>query len=89
MIEVMKQYQELHLPDAVGSIGVVHCKWTHCSADDYVRARGKEQYASLAFKAISDNCQMIFSIAPVQFGSENHQHIVCLDPAVRDVRNEW
>ena len=55
LIPLMKQYQDVHLPGAVGLIDVVHCKWAHCPAGDYVRTRGKEQYASLAFAVISDN----------------------------------
>ena len=55
LIPLMKQYQDVHLPGAVGSIDVVHCKGAYFPAGDYVRARVKKQYASLAFKVISDN----------------------------------
>ena len=85
----MKQYHDMHHPSAVGSFDVVHCKWAHCSAGDFVRNRGKEQYAALAFEVINDNQRRILSIAPVQFGSRNNQHIVHLDPVVRKIRNEW
>ncbi len=50
----MGDYEEVGLPGAVGSMDVVHVKWSNCLAGDFNRAKGKESYPSLAFQCISD-----------------------------------
>jgi hypothetical protein len=86
---IMRDYKHKYLPGCAGSIDVVHCKWAHCPAGDRVKAKGKEQYPSQAFECVTNNHRKILGTAPVQFGSRNDQHIVRLDPTVRQIRKEW
>ena len=51
---VMKRYEEMGIPGAMGSVDVVHIKWSNCPAGDFNRAKGKQSYPSLAFECISD-----------------------------------
>jgi hypothetical protein len=46
-------YKEVGLPGAVGSVDVVHIKWSNCPAGHMNRSKGKEGYPTLAFKCIS------------------------------------
>ncbi len=50
----MKRYEEMGLPGAMGSVDVVHVKWSNCPSGDYNRAKGMESYPSLGFECISD-----------------------------------
>ena len=51
---VMQRYEEMGLPGAMGSVDVVHVKWSNCPAGDFNRAKGKQSYPSLAFECITD-----------------------------------
>ena len=86
---VMRQYEEMGLPGAMGSVDVVHVKWSRCPAGDYNRAKGKESYPSVAFECISDFNRRICSVFGPQFGSRNDKHIVKNDPRVCAVRDNW
>jgi hypothetical protein len=87
--EVMKCYEEVGLPRAVGSLDVVHVKWSNCPAGDYNWAKGKELYPFLAFECISDfNCHIVGVFGP-QFGSQNDKHVVKLDPNIRAINEGW
>lgn len=86
---VMKRYEEMGLPGAMGSVDVVHVKWSKCPAGDYNRAKGKESYPSLGFECISDFDRRICSVYGPQFGSRNDKHIVKNDPGVRAVCDDW
>ena len=86
---VMKRYEEMGLPGAMGSVDVVHVKWSKCPAGDYNRAKGKESYPSLAFECISDFDRRICSVFGPSFGSRNDKHIVKNDPGVRAVSDDW
>jgi hypothetical protein len=46
----MKQYEEVGLPGAIGSIDVVHVKWLNCPGGNFNWSKGKESYPSLAFE---------------------------------------
>ena len=50
---VMGDYEEVGLPGAVGSMDVVHVKWSNCPAGDFNQVKGKESYPSLVFQCIS------------------------------------
>ena len=50
---VMQRYEEMGLPGAMGSVDVVHVKWSNCPAGDFNRAKGKQSYPSLAFECIT------------------------------------
>ena len=86
---VMKRYEEMGLPGAMGSVDVVHVKWSKCPAGDYNRAKGKESYPSLAFECISNFDRRICSVFGPSFGSRNDKHIVKNDPGVRAVSDDW
>lgn len=86
---MLDQYEKQLLPGCVGSIDVVHVKWSACPAGDKVKAKGKEKFTTVAFEVISDNNRKVLGIAPVQFGTRNDQHIVRLDPSVTKLRKEW
>ncbi|KAL7425583.1 hypothetical protein ACHAXH_000201 [Discostella pseudostelligera] len=86
---VMADYEEVGLPGAVGSMDVVHVKWSNCPAGDFNRAKGKESYPSLAFQCISDYNRRICHVFGPQFGSRNDKHIVKMDDGVAAIREEW
>ena len=79
----MKRYEEVGLPGAIGSIDVVHVKWSNCPAGNFNRSKGKESYPSLAFECVTDLDRRILGVFGPQFGSQNDKHIVKLDPNVR------
>jgi hypothetical protein len=89
LAHIMKKYDEVGLPGAVGSVDVVHVRWANCPAGDYNRAKGKESYPSLAFQCISDIDRKILGVFGPQFGSQNDKHIVKLDPNVREIADGW
>ena len=68
---VMEEYERQFLPGCGGSIDVVHCKWSSCPAGDKVKAKGKEQFTTIAFEVITDNRRRILGIAPPQFGTRD------------------
>jgi hypothetical protein len=86
---VMKRYEEVGLPGAMGSIDVVHVKWGRCPQGDFNRSKGKESYPSLAFECISDFDRRICNVFGPQFGARNDKHIVKMDDGVAAVREEW
>jgi hypothetical protein len=53
LTSVMSKYAAKKLHGCVGSIDVVHLKWSNCSAGDYNRRLGKEGYPTLAFEVIT------------------------------------
>ncbi|KAL7553018.1 LOW QUALITY PROTEIN: hypothetical protein ACHAWF_018052 [Thalassiosira exigua] len=65
--EVMKVYEENHLPVACGPIDAVHVKWSNCPTGDHNRAKGKASYPTTAFEVITDNDRKIFAIGSAQF----------------------
>jgi hypothetical protein len=87
--EIMKCYEEVGLPGAVGSLDVVHVKWSNCPAGDHNRAKGKESYPSLAFECITDFDRRILGVFGPQFGSQNDKHVVKLDPNIRAINEGW
>lgn len=87
--KIMKRYEEVGLPGAMGSIDVVHVKWSRCPAGDFNRAKGKETYPSLAFECISDFDRRICNVFGPQFGSRNDKHIVKMDDGVSAVKHTW
>ena len=87
--EVMGRYRDVGLPGAMGSVDVVHCKWSRCPAGDFNRAKGKEGYPTLAFQCISDFDRRINGIFGPQWGTRNDKHIVKLDPNVKQIRAGW
>jgi hypothetical protein len=82
---VMKRYEEMGLPGAMGSVDVVHVKWANCPKGDFNRAKGKESYPSLGFECISDFDRRICHVYGPSFGSRNDKHIVKNDLGVRAV----
>jgi hypothetical protein len=87
--EVITQYQEKDLPGAGGSIDVVHVKWSKCPAGDFNKCKGKESFPSVAFECVTSHTRRVMGIAPIQYGTRNDKHIVCLDPTVRMIRFDW
>ena len=87
--EVMERYRDVGLPGAMGSVDVVHCKWSKCPTGDFNRAKGKEGYPTLAFQCISNYDRRIYGIFGPQWGTRNDKHIVKLDPNVKQIRRGW
>jgi hypothetical protein len=79
---VMNRYEEMGLPGAMGSVDVVHVKWSNCPKGDFNRAKGKESYPSLGFECISDFDRRICHVYGPSFGSRNDKHIVKNDSGV-------
>jgi hypothetical protein len=85
----MKCYESIGLWGACGLMAVVHVKWSKCPAGNYNRAKGKEDYPTMAFQVITDyNCRILAVYGP-QFGTRNDKKIVKLDPNVRKIRFGW
>jgi hypothetical protein len=77
---VMQKYADVGLPGAMGSVDVVHCKWSKCPAGDFNRAKGNEGYPTLAFQCISDYNRRITAVFGPQWGTQNYKHILKIDP---------
>ena len=76
------------IPGAMGSVDVVHVKWSNCPAGDFNRAKGKQSY-SLAFECISDfDCRICHVHGP-QFGTRNDKHIVKMDKGVDAIAKKY
>jgi hypothetical protein len=86
---VMSRYEEMGLPGAMGSVDVVHVKWSNCPSGDFNRAKGKESYPSLAFECISDFDRRICHVHGPQFGTRNDKHIVKMDEGVASIRKDY
>ena len=89
LLPVTKRYEEVGLPGCMGSVDVVHVKWSNCPAGDFNRAKGKESFPSLAFECISDYDRRITGVYGPQFGSRNDKHIVKSDGNVLAVGEDW
>jgi hypothetical protein len=76
------------LPGCMGSIDVVHVKWSNCPAGDFNRAKGKETFPSLGFQCITDFNRRILSIYGPHFGSRNDMDIVKTDEYVEKVKTK-
>ena len=78
-------YEFVGLPGCVGSMNVVHIKWSQCPTGDINRAKGKEGYPTLGFQCITDYNRHILGIFCPMFGSRNDKEIVKLEPNVRKI----
>ena len=87
--EIMQMYSNVCLPGVIGLVDVVHCKWSKCPAGDFNRAKGKEGYPTLAFQCISDYNRHITAVFGPQWGTQNNNHIVKIDPNVRTIKSSW
>ncbi len=85
----MHSYEEMGLPGAMGSVDVVHVKWSNCPAGDFYRAKGKESYPSLSFECISDFDRRICNVYGPSFGSRNDKHILKNNTCVQSVAEDW
>ena len=86
---VMRRYEENGLPGAMGSVDVVHVKWSNCPSGDFNRAKGKESYPTLSFECISDFDRRICHVFGPQFGTRNDKHIVKMDAGVASIGNDY
>jgi len=81
-----KDYSAAGLPGCVGSMDVVHVKWSHCPIGNHNRAKGKEGYPTLGFQCITDFNWRVMAIYGPQFGSRNDKDIVKHDDNVCAIR---
>ncbi len=51
---INRDYNAAGLPGCVGSMDVVHVKWSNCPTSDYNCLKRKEGYPTLAFQCITD-----------------------------------
>ena len=86
---VMQRYEEMGLPGAMGSVDVVHVKWSNCPAGDFNRAKGKQSYPSLAFECITNFDRRICHVHGPQFGTRNDKHIVKMDIGVAAIEKNY
>jgi hypothetical protein len=85
MNRLERDYREVGLPGACGSVDVVHIKWGCCPTGDINRAKGKEGYPTFAYQCITDFNRRIIGIYGPTFGSLNDKDIVKTDPNVKKV----
>ncbi len=83
---VNKDYNTAGLPGCVGSMDVVHVKWSHCPTGNHNCAKGKEGYPTLGFQCITDFNRRVMAIYRPQFGSRNDKDIVKHNDNVRAIR---
>ena len=81
-----EDYNATGLPGCVGSMDVVHVKWSQCPTGNHNRAKGKEGYPTLGFQCITDFNRRVMTIYGPQFGSRNDKDIVKHDDNVRAIR---
>ena len=82
---VNKDYSTAGLPGCVGSMDVVHVKWSTCPTGDHNNAERKEGYPTLGFQCITDFNRRVMAIYGPQFGSRNDKDIVKHDDNVRSI----
>ena len=87
--EVMSRYEEMGLPGAMGSIDVVHVKWSNCPSGNFNRAKGKQSYPSLAFECISNFDRRFLLVHGPHFGTRNDKHIVKMDKSVELIATKY
>jgi hypothetical protein len=85
---VIRDYNAAGLPGCVGSMDVVHVKWSNCPSGDHNRAKGKEGYPTLGFQCITDFNWRVMAIYGPQFGSQNDKDIVKHDVNVCAIRKK-
>ena len=85
MNRLERDYREVGLPGACGSVDVVHIKWGCCPTGDINRAKGKEGYPTFAYQCITNFNRQIIGIYGPTFGSHNDKDIVKTDPNVKKV----
>ncbi len=86
---IMRRYEEVGLPGAMGSLDVVHVKRSSCPSGDYNRCKGKEGFPTLGFECVTDYDRKTLGVFGPQFGTQNDKHIVKLDENVAAVRDDW
>ena len=72
---VNRDYNAAGLPGCVGSMDVVHVKWSNCPTGNHNRANRKEGNPTLGFQCITDFNQRVMVIYGPQFGSRNDKDI--------------
>ena len=73
---VTHDYEENGLPGCVGSMDVVHVKWSNCPMGNHYRAKGKKGYPTLAFQCITDFNHHLLLVYGSHFGTHNDKNIV-------------
>ena len=53
---VMKVYEKMGFPGAVGSVDATHIRWHQCPVEFVHAATGKEKYPSVAFQVTYVTC---------------------------------
>jgi len=90
MSRLERDYREVKLPGACGSVDVAHIKGGCCPTGDINRAKGKQGYPTFAYQCITDFNRQIIGIYGPTFGSPNNEDIVKTDPNIRKVStNYW
>jgi hypothetical protein len=84
---VNEDYNAPGLPGCVGSMDVVHVKWSQCPTGNHNHVKGKEGYPTLGFQCITDFNRRVMAIYGQQFGSRNDKDIVKHDDNVRAIRH--
>jgi hypothetical protein len=51
LAQTMKHYEEVGVPGAIGSVDVVHVKWSNCPAVDFIWSTGKSHIHLLHLNA--------------------------------------
>jgi hypothetical protein len=81
-------YEHEGLPGCIGSVDVVHVKWSNCPSRDFNRAKGKESYPSLGFQCITNFNRRITAIYCPHFGTRNDMEIVKSDPNINTLTTQ-
>lgn len=83
LVHVTKEYETNCLPGCGGSVNVAQLKWSWCSAGEFNRACGKEQFPTAAFECVTDNKHRTHGVISFLFWSKKQQMYFCLIPSLQ------
>lgn len=84
--KVMKHYNPLGFPGAVGSVDVTHVHWSCAPYSHRQLYIGKEGFATLAYEATVDHTGRLMTVTEGFLEAQNDRSIIRLDSAVATIR---
>jgi hypothetical protein len=85
--EVLKPYEAVGFPGAMGCTDVVHIWWDKCPISLTNLYTGKEGYPTIAYEMTCDHSGRILYCTPGFYGSQNDKSIIRFDGLVTKLRS--